>query len=110
MTATIPSSQQPISGQGGYINQTWLRFFNNLLGVASPTPIMAVSPTGSPFSYTAPSWGSVSVSGGTVSAISLTRNTATISTGVTSGIIPVAGGDVVTVTYSGPPAVSFIPA
>lgn len=110
MTAIVPSSAQPIADKTGNVTQYWQRFFNNLLGVASPTPIVPVTVTASPFSFTAPSWGSVTVSGGTVSAISIRRNTTTAATGVTAGVLPVAQNDVVVVTYSGLPTMNFIPA
>lgn len=107
MAAIVPSSQQPISGPGGFITTYWQRFFASL--VAPPAAIGTVTVGSSPFLYTAPSAGTVSVTGGTVTDISLTRNTSTIPTGLTAGLIPVSNGDVVTVTYAVLPDISFVP-
>lgn len=106
--AIVPSSAQAIADQRGHVTTPWHRFFNALVSPAAP--FTAVTVTSSPFTYVAGSQGSLSVSGGTVSAIDLTRASTTVSTGATAGIIPVANGDRVTITYSGLPTVTFIPA
>lgn len=72
-------------------------------------PVASITPTGSPFTYTAPFGGSVAVTGGTVSAISVSRQGTSVSTGVTVGLIPVARFDQVVVTYTGAPTMTFIP-
>jgi hypothetical protein len=106
--AIVPSSAQAIADGSGRVTTPWQRFFNALVSPAAP--IQPVTLTGSPFSYRAGSAGSVAVSGGTVSAISITRGTTTIPTGATSGTFPVANGDTVAITYTVAPTVSFIPA
>lgn len=83
------------------------RFFNAL--VQPPGTITTVTVGASPFDYIASAPGSVVVTGGTVSAIDITRNTVTLPTGQTAGIFPVATGDIVTITYSVAPDVSFVP-
>jgi len=71
---------------------------------------ITISVGGSPFAYTVPAYGNVVVQGGTVSAITLTRpGGAAVNIGVTAGIIPVQTGDIVTVTYSVAPTMTFIP-
>lgn len=105
--AIVPSSQQPIADGRGFVTTPWQRFFNVLVSAAAP--IQPVTLTGSPFTFRAGSAGSLSVSGGTVSAITLTRNNTTVPLGGASGNFPVANGDLVTVTYSVDPTVSFIP-
>jgi len=105
--AIVPSSQQPIVTKLGTMTTELQRFFNALVSAAAP--IQSVTLTGSPFSYRAGSAGSLSISGGTVSAITLTRNNTSIPLGGTAGTFPVANGDLLTITYSGPPTVSFIP-
>jgi hypothetical protein len=73
-------------------------------------PIAAITVGASPYAYTAAAAGTVVVSGGTVSAITLKRGApAAISVGETSGVIPVSAGDIVTVTYSAAPTMSFVP-
>lgn len=72
-------------------------------------PFLNVTPTGSIFSYTAPSAGAISVRSGNVSNINLTRQGATFATGITTGIIPVSRNDSIQVTYSSAPTITFIP-
>ena len=59
--------------------------------------------------YRATVAGTLIVSGGTVTAISLTRSPDTVDLGITAGPIPVQPGDVVTITQSDPPTVTFLP-
>jgi hypothetical protein len=72
-------------------------------------PIVAIVVGASVFSYTAPFAGSVSVTGGTVSNISLTRTGTTVQTGLTAGVFQVSRYDILNVTYSGLPTMNFIP-
>lgn len=105
--AIVPSSAQAIADPTGRVTTPWQRFFNAL--VSASAPIQTVTVGASPFSFRAGSGGSLAISGGTVSSITLTRYTVTAPTGATSGIIPVSNGDVVTITYSGLPTVNFVP-
>ena len=101
----VPSSAEPI-GQGGIlVTPVWLRFFNNLVG--SPLPILPISLTASPFAYTAAARGFVTISGGTVSNVTLTRANTMIP--VSGSTVPVMNGDIVTVAYSVAPTLSFVP-
>lgn len=72
-------------------------------------PVAAITPTGSPFSYTAAFDGTVAVTGGTVSAISLTRQGTSVATGITTGLFPLSRLDLLQVTYSGAPVMTFLP-
>ena len=72
-------------------------------------PIKSISPTGSPFSYTASFPGTVSVTAGTVSAITILRTGTSVVTGQTSGLFQLSRFDQLTVTYSGAPTMNFIP-
>lgn len=72
-------------------------------------PAVAITPTGSPFSYTAAFDGTVIVTGGTVSAISLTRQGTSVATGITTGLFPLSRLDLLQVTYSGAPVMTFLP-
>lgn len=96
-----------VDPQTGYANQAWFEFFARL--TAQPPPITAVKPTVSPFTYVASTNGNLAASGGTVSAITITRARMTIPTGVTGGIIPLSQGDSVTITYSVAPTIHFTP-
>lgn len=104
---SCPTYEQSLAAKG-QTNSVWYRFFQGLYKGTPPTSESAVSVTGSPFAFTAPSKGFMIVSGGTVSAVQLTRTVTTL-TGQTSGIFPLSQGDVLTVTYSGLPTLTFFP-
>ena len=104
---TVPSRNQKVSDDQGMVSLAWWQFFN-LLAPIQPLKETAITVTASPFSYTAQSNGHVLVTGGTISAISLTRVSAH-ATGLTAGFIPVGNKDMVTVTYSVLPTMTFIP-
>jgi hypothetical protein len=72
-------------------------------------PVATVTVGASPFIYTASFSGSVAITGGTVSAIALIRQGASIATGLTTGLIPVSRRDQVQVTYTALPTMTFIP-
>jgi hypothetical protein len=76
---------------------------------ASAQPVSAITPGASPYTYTAPFNGQVSVTGGTVSQIQLIRQSTTVATGLTAGLIMVSRLDQVVVTYTGTPTMVFIP-
>ena len=78
-------------------------------GETSGAPIQAVTPGASPYTYTAPQYGTLAVSGGTVTAITLTRAGITAAIGILAGLVPVATGDKVTITYTVAPTINFIP-
>jgi len=70
-----------------------------------------ISPGGaSPYIVTAPSRGMFLVSGGVVTAISVTRDTFTWTIPITFGApFSISGGDVLTVTWTVAPNIFFIP-
>ena len=72
-------------------------------------PIQPVTPGASPYTYTATQPGSLSVQGGTVSLASYARAGVSLSLGLTAGLIPMATGDKVTITYVVAPTLNFIP-
>lgn len=72
-------------------------------------PVQTVTPGASPYTYTARAPGSLSIQGGTVSLASFSRNGAAVTLGLTSGLVPLAAGDSVTVTYAVAPTLTFIP-
>ncbi len=74
----------------------------------APPKFVTITVDTSPFSYTAKEPGFVHVSGGTVSAIGLTRGPDTLDmTG--QRIVPVSINDIVEATYSVMPVMMFIP-
>lgn len=72
-------------------------------------PAQSVAVGASPFTYTAAFDGTIVVTGGTVSAISLIRQGTSVATGITTGLIPLSRTDQVQITYSATPMVTFLP-
>lgn len=72
-------------------------------------PAQAISVGASPFTYTAPFDGTVVVSGGTVSAIGLSRDGVTFFVLPIAGVIPVSRLDQVKITHTGAPTANFLP-
>lgn len=105
MALTLPSlSAAAIDVVTGRFSTAWVGFFSRLAG--PPAAIVAVAPTGSPYTFTAPDNGTLAIVGA-VAMVQLTRARVTIT--VPSGLIPLSQGDHVTITYSAAPAISFIP-
>lgn len=76
------------------------------------TPVAAasaVTPGASPYSFTEFTDGLLVVRGGTVSLIEYGRRGAFTALGITAGLIPVTAGDVVRITHSAAPTLTFIP-
>ena len=71
--------------------------------------IQTVTPGASPYTYRTQLEGSLSVVGGTMSALSLTRAGASVSLATSTPMIPLSQGDAVTITYTVAPTLKFIP-
>jgi len=102
----IPTFEAPmVDLETGRATRAW---YLPLMSLFQPLPENSVTPTGSPFAFTAIQGGALLVSGGTVSQITLKRNQVYV-TGLTSGFIPVSAEDVVTITYTVAPTLLFFP-
>lgn len=78
--------------------------------VEQPTrAVETVTPSASPYTYTARCDGFLIVQGGTVSQLDYRRLAATVQIGVVAGMFPVQLGDGIKVTYTVAPTVTFIP-
>lgn len=75
--------------------------------LSSTAPLASVVVGASPFTFVAPDPGKLVVQGGTVSLVELGRKGSFATTGITAGVIPVARGDQVRVTYSVLPTATF---
>jgi hypothetical protein len=105
MTTPLPSSIFPIADTStGRVTQVWHLFFAQF--VDPPQPIVPITVGASPFSYQASGNGSLNITGGTVSSVTLKRGTITA---VVNAPVRMANNDVVTITYSSLPTVSFVP-
>src|SRR6201999_4547302 len=94
--------------QGPNLAQSWYRWMHDTDVGTPPSAEAQVTPTGSPFAYQALKKGFLIVNGGTVSLVQFTR-VGTYTTGMVSGMFPVDLGDTITVTYSAPPTITFVP-
>ena len=111
----IPNPQLPLGiapGKDGAqlpvrANEAWYRFWTRLSQLSAERPIASVAVGPSPFSYTATTIGMLTVSGGTVSLRQLTRGDVTIDYPTLA--IPMAAGDIATLTYTVAPEVHFVP-
>lgn len=89
----------------------WLRLlWQRATGVlGAQYPAATVTLTGSPHTYTLTRSGVVFVSGGTVSAIAVSRAGTSTATGLTSGAFPLVYADSIVITYTVAPTVRFLP-
>lgn len=101
------------------ISRIWWRWLTSVIDAlwatiealpeATPAAGSSVTVGASPFSYEAASAGSLLVNGGTVSAITIERAAVVYATPGTAGFIPVRAGDIVEVTYTVLPTLTFLP-
>jgi hypothetical protein len=110
MADIIPSARQAVveAAPNGTQQFTvpWYRFFN-ALSQSNQAP-SAATVGASPFSYTAPQAGVVLISGGTVSLVEYGRGGVFTNIGTVAGAVPVSQGDVVRVTYTVAPTMTFV--
>jgi hypothetical protein len=107
MTVRVPDLVSPAVDEQRRFTRTWVQFFTSLGAV--PKPVETITAGASPFAYTAPASGSVLLRGGTVTFTDLIRGPSPLPLGMTSGLIPVAAGDTLVVTYTVAPSMFFIP-
>jgi len=101
------STIAPFVDKAGKILQPFLAYLQQF--TIQPPPFSDITVGSSPFEYHAAEPGNIYISGGVVSAISLTRGTTILSLVTTRPIIiPVGIEDSVTVTYTGLPTMKFI--
>lgn len=110
-TNNLPAYPTPIvDPKSRNTTKDWYFFFAGLFQGLPPEKEVGVTLTGSPFVYSAPKKGSVIVSGGTVSAIDFSRDGTTFySTGATAGMFTVNKSDLLRITYTVAPTVTFVP-
>lgn len=105
----IPLFTTPLIDRG-VINKDWFFFWTGLFTGIAPEPEVGIAVGASPFLLTAVRGGFVIVQGGTVSLIEFSRDGVTFyNTGQTSGCIPVGKSDLIRITYSVLPNVTFVP-
>jgi|KBSSwiStaDraftv2_1062776.scaffolds.fasta_scaffold00686_14 hypothetical protein len=103
----LPTYTEPVDDKGN-MSAAWRRWFSATDTGTPPAAEASITVGASPFTYQATQKGFVIVTGGTVSSIQFTR-TGTYSTGQTAGVFPVSLADILTVTWSGKPTMTFVP-
>lgn len=94
----------------GKTTRGWYSLFAGLLGGQASGPAAPITLGPSPFTYQAPTGGSLIIQGGTVSMVSLTRDGVTnFNTGQTQGMFPLSQRDTLIITYTGTPNLTFVP-
>jgi len=103
----LPTYTEPVDDKGN-MSTAWRRWFSATDNGTPPAAEASITVGASPFAYQATQKGFVIVTGGTVSSIQFTR-TGTYSTGQTAGVFPVSLADILTVTWSVKPTMTFVP-
>lgn len=105
----LPNSSQPFVTPNLRITPIWQKFLTFLVSAAGPldSDIILVD---SPHEYTASEDGTLLIEGGTVTLIELRRARITITLPGTSGLYPMSQGDVIIITFSVAPDLTFLPA
>jgi len=107
--SNLPTYDQKLTA-GDNTSKVWYFFFKALHDGQPTGAEFAVTLTGSPFSFLAPSKGFVIVQGGTVTIIQFSRNgTTNYNVGITQGIVPVSANDRVLIYYTATPNFTFVP-
>jgi hypothetical protein len=95
---------------GNKNDSTWYRYFQAAELGEPPSAEIPLTVTPSPFIYTAPKKGFMIVSGGTVTSIMISRTPPKYyATGETAGVFPLAQNDLIKVTFTGTPVMTFFP-
>jgi hypothetical protein len=115
---TIARAESPIIvqiGEGPAVNVSrdwYIYFWNVYQGLINglPQTEFAVTPGASPYTYQATRKGQLIVNGGTVTAISVSRNGSTFyTTGMTQGVFQLDFQDFIRITYTVAPTLTFFP-
>lgn len=106
-------SQSPLVSERAMAAKDWFLFFTNLYTAVTaglPQPVETLTLGVSPFDYTAVIRGQLNIAGGTVSAVSLSRDGTTFySAGLTAGFVQMDAGDIARVTYTVAPTLTYFP-
>jgi hypothetical protein len=105
----VPTYQVPLIVDR-QTTRDWYFFFTGLFRGLPPENESPVILGASPATYSAPRKGSLIVQGGTVSSIEFSRNGVDFyDVGAVAGMFSVCQSDVLRITYSSAPTVTFVP-
>ena len=102
----LPNMMAPLVNKIGRLLPPWNSYLQQF--TQAPPAFNNITVGASPFSYVAKEPGNLIITGGTVSAVVLTRALVSINVAA-ARIVPVGIDDVVTITYSALPTIRFIP-
>lgn len=114
----FPTADAPLTDANGNLSLVWYRFFISLFartggatGVTSnansaPT---VITPHNSPLTFNPSVAGSLIVSGGGVTAMTIHRGSQSVAAGKFYGAIPLATTDSVVISFMNPPKLTFFP-
>ncbi len=106
----LPDFSTPLMDKKGTTNASWFRLFQGLFTGSPAANISVVVPGTTPYTYAAPTGGTLIVNGGSVSQVKYSRDGASFYvTGQTQGMFPVSQGDQLVISYSVPPTLTFAP-
>jgi hypothetical protein len=105
--AGIPKPQSPIAGDLP-CNRDWWRFFQILDGPPQQEANVVLPAAPASADFRVPNDCQILIQGGTVSSITYTRK-GTYTLGFTSGYFPLSEGDIITITYTVAPTVTYFP-
>ena len=104
----LPNLRAAFVNKFGNLVSPWNSYLQQF--TQAPPNIATVIVGASPITYTATEPGTVIISGGTLTALTLTRGLVTVALAITDRIIPVGINDIVVITYSiAPIAIKFVP-
>lgn len=107
---TLPNFPVPLM-EGRITSRDWYRFWMGLFRGLPPSNVEPVTLTGSPYVYSATKKGCVIINGGTVSAVAFSRDGGTTyyTVGTVAGMFTVNASDLLKITYTVAPTVTFVP-
>lgn len=106
---TVPTFTQAWT-PGNKNDSYWYRYFQAAEEGQPPSGELPITVQGSPFTFTATKKGFVVISGGTVTSVMFSRTPGTFYLmGTTAGAFPMAQNDMLKVTYTGMPVMTFVP-
>jgi len=105
----LPNYNIPTT-DGRFTNKSWYFFWQALFSGIPPADVQKIVVGVSPYQFQASVKGSLIINGGTISQVTFSRDGVnSVVTGQTQGIFPVNAGDYLTITYSAPPTLTFVP-
>lgn len=109
-TFGLPSPTLPVvDPKTGLVSSAWYQFLTRLQQLSAERPIDPITLGPSPYVYTASTIGHMFLDGGSVASIVLGRSGVNLTVPDEDVFIPMSANDTLTVIYTAPPTMTFIP-